>query len=179
MNIKNQRALCQWLWAEKYCFELFCQHLPRNPSILEEWTGWINRARKYDCAYLSNPRAWGQLSGRCLLFIQTPIYNILLYWKETSMRFGMRLWFLQLPRPQLLSSIRNVAPCVRSDSWGRRHTTVDYVFTYRLYVYHRLIMEEMASVLSGQPRMARTGWWKDLPALLMRTCLRKQEQSHL
>ena len=35
-----------------------------------------------------------------------------------------------------------------TSGWGRRHATVDYVFThspYRLYVYHRLIMEEMAS----------------------------------
>ena len=32
------------------------------------------------------------------------------------------------------------------NSWGRKHATVNYVFThspYRLHAYHRLIMEEM------------------------------------
>ena len=63
----------------------------------------------------------------------------------------MRLWhealISQLPRPQLLGQHRECC-ALRGNGWGRRHATVDYVFThspYRLYVYHRLIMEEMAS----------------------------------
>ena len=66
----------------------------------------------------------------------------------------MRLWhealILQLPRPQLLGQHRECC-ALRGNGWGRKHATVDYVFTqspYRLYVYHlyaynRLIMEEM------------------------------------
>lgn len=63
----------------------------------------------------------------------------------------MRLWhealISQLPRPQLLGQHREC--CVlRGNGWGRKHGTVDYVFThwpYRLYAYHRLIMEEMVN----------------------------------
>ena len=66
----------------------------------------------------------------------------------------MRLWhealISQLPRPQLLGQHRECC-ALRGNGWGRKHATVDYVFTqspYRLYVYHlyaynRLIMEEM------------------------------------
>ena len=63
----------------------------------------------------------------------------------------MRLWhetlIAQLPRPQLLGQHRECC-ALRGNGWGRKHATVDYVFThspYRLYAYHRLIMEEMAS----------------------------------
>ena len=52
----------------------------------------------------------------------------------------------QLPRPQLLGQHRECC-ALRGNGWGRKHATVDYVFThspYRLYAYHRLIMEEMA-----------------------------------
>ena len=63
----------------------------------------------------------------------------------------MRLWhealISQLPRPQLLGQHRECC-ALRGNGWGRKHATVDYVFTYspyRLYAYHRLIMEEMAS----------------------------------
>ena len=62
----------------------------------------------------------------------------------------MRLWhevlISQLPRPQLLGQHRECC-ALRGNCWGRKHATVDYVFThspYRLYAYHRLIMEEMA-----------------------------------
>ena len=62
----------------------------------------------------------------------------------------MRLWhealIPQLPRPQLLGQHRECC-ALRGNGWGRKHATVDYVFThspYRLYAYHRLIMEEMA-----------------------------------
>ena len=62
----------------------------------------------------------------------------------------MRLWhedlISQLPRPQLLGQHRECC-ALRGNGWGRNHATVDYVFThspYRLYAYHRLIMEEMA-----------------------------------
>ena len=62
----------------------------------------------------------------------------------------MRLWhealISQLPRPQLLGQHRECC-ALRGNGWGRKHATVDYVFThspYRLYAYHDLIMEEMA-----------------------------------
>ena len=62
----------------------------------------------------------------------------------------MRLWhealISQLPRPQLLGQHRECC-ALRGNGWGRKHATVDYVFThspYRLYAYHRLIMKEMA-----------------------------------
>ena len=63
----------------------------------------------------------------------------------------MRLWnealISQLPRPQLLGQHRECC-ALRGNGWGRKHATVDYVFThspYRLYGYHDLIMEEMAA----------------------------------
>ena len=63
----------------------------------------------------------------------------------------MRLWhealISQLPRPQILGQHRECC-ALRGNGWGRKHATVDYVFThspYRLYAYHDLIMEEMAS----------------------------------
>ena len=63
----------------------------------------------------------------------------------------MRLWhealISQLPRPQLLGQHRECC-ALRGNGWGRKHATVDYVFThspYCLYAYHRLIMEEMAN----------------------------------
>ncbi|WP_315009090.1 TIGR02328 family protein [uncultured Streptococcus sp.] len=61
----------------------------------------------------------------------------------------MRLWhealISQLPRPQLLGQHRECC-ALRGNGWGRKHATVDYVFThspYHLYAYHELIMEEM------------------------------------
>ena len=61
----------------------------------------------------------------------------------------MRLWhealISQLPRPQLLGQHRECC-ALSGNGWGRKHATVDYVFTYssyRLYAYHDLIMEEM------------------------------------
>jgi uncharacterized protein (TIGR02328 family) len=62
----------------------------------------------------------------------------------------MRLWAEQLitrlPRAQLLGQHRECA-ALRGNGWGKRHATVDYVFTYdpmRLVAYHRRIMAEMA-----------------------------------
>lgn len=61
----------------------------------------------------------------------------------------MRLWHEALipllPRPQLLGQHREVA-ALRGKGWGKKHATVDYVFThspYKLYQYHLLIMAEM------------------------------------
>ena len=63
----------------------------------------------------------------------------------------MRLWhealISQLPRPQLLGQHRECC-ALRGNGWGKKHATVDYVFTYspyRLYAYHDLIMKEMAN----------------------------------
>lgn len=59
----------------------------------------------------------------------------------------MRLWhqsLLQsLPRQQLLGQHRECC-ALRGNGWGRKHATVDYVFThspYKLFQYHLLVME--------------------------------------
>ena len=61
----------------------------------------------------------------------------------------MRLWhqslISKLPRQQLLGQHRECC-ALRGTGWGRRHSIVDYVFTYepdRLVAYHILIMNEM------------------------------------
>lgn len=61
----------------------------------------------------------------------------------------MRLWPLaildQLPRQQLLGQHRECC-ALRGKGWGRKHSTVDYVFTYslgHLYEYHLRVMSEM------------------------------------
>ena len=61
----------------------------------------------------------------------------------------MRLWhedlIYKLPRQQLLGQHRECC-ALRGNGWGKRHSTVNYVFDYEpflLYKYHRLIMDEM------------------------------------
>ena len=61
----------------------------------------------------------------------------------------MRLWHQalidKLPRQQLLGQHRECA-ALRGKGWGKPHSVVNYVFEhspYKLYAYHRLIMEEM------------------------------------
>ncbi|MGM0172723.1 TIGR02328 family protein [Enterococcus sp. DIV0800] len=61
----------------------------------------------------------------------------------------MRLWhealIPALPRQQLLGQHREVA-ALRGKGWGKKHATVDYVFThpyYKLYQFHLLVLEEM------------------------------------
>lgn len=61
----------------------------------------------------------------------------------------MRLWHQKLipylPRQQLLGQHRECC-ALRGKGWGRKHATVDYVFTYapdELVAYHYLIIEEM------------------------------------
>lgn len=61
----------------------------------------------------------------------------------------MRLWhkdlIKDLPREQLLGQNRECA-ALRGNGWGKKHSVVDYVFTYdysMLYWYHLLIIEEM------------------------------------
>lgn len=61
----------------------------------------------------------------------------------------MRLWhenlIRKLPPQQLLGQHREVC-ALRGMSWGKKHSIVDYVFTYPyfyLYVYHCLVMDEM------------------------------------
>ena len=61
----------------------------------------------------------------------------------------MRLWHEDLighlPRPQLLGQHRECC-ALRGNGWGKKHATVDYVFSYSpyvLYQYHTLIMDEM------------------------------------
>ncbi len=61
----------------------------------------------------------------------------------------MRLWHQKLipylPRQQLLGQHRECC-ALRGVGWGRKHSTVNYVFTYDpayLIAYHYLIMDEM------------------------------------
>ena len=61
----------------------------------------------------------------------------------------MRLWHQRLihylPDRQLLGQHRECC-ALRGGGWGRKHSTVDYVFRYepaRLYAYHLLVMDEM------------------------------------
>ncbi len=61
----------------------------------------------------------------------------------------MRLWhedlIAKLPSQQLLGQHRECC-ALRGNGWGRKHATVDYVFThspYVLYQYHMLIIQEM------------------------------------
>lgn len=61
----------------------------------------------------------------------------------------MRLWHEALipllPRQQLLGQHREVA-ALRGKGWGKKHATVDYVFThpyYKLFQFHLLVLAEM------------------------------------
>lgn len=61
----------------------------------------------------------------------------------------MRLWSQQLipylDRQRLLGQHRELA-ALRGKGWGKKHSVVDYVFTYepiKLIAYHFLIMNEM------------------------------------
>lgn len=61
----------------------------------------------------------------------------------------MRLWHEELldeiPRQQLLGQHRECC-ALRGKGWGKKHATVDYVFTYspyKLYQYHLKVMDEM------------------------------------
>ena len=61
----------------------------------------------------------------------------------------MRLWHQDLltflPRAQILGQHRECC-ALRGRGWGRKHSTVDYVFTYsakRLVDYHHLVLREM------------------------------------
>ncbi|MBS7577755.1 MULTISPECIES: TIGR02328 family protein [unclassified Enterococcus] len=62
----------------------------------------------------------------------------------------MRLWHQELirklPRAQLLGQHRECC-ALRGNGWGKKHSTVNYVFKYspnKLFYYHKLVMEEMA-----------------------------------
>ena len=74
----------------------------------------------------------------------------------------MRLWHQdlipKLPRPQLLGQHRECC-ALRGNGWGKKHATVNYVFDYspyRLYAYHRLIMEEM----TARGYKVSPEWWE-------------------
>lgn len=61
----------------------------------------------------------------------------------------MRLWHQDLlpflPRAQILGQHRECC-ALRGMGWGRKHSTVDYVFTHsvkRLVDYHLLVLREM------------------------------------
>ena len=61
----------------------------------------------------------------------------------------MRLWhqalISKLPRQQLLGQHRECC-ALRGKGWGKKHSVVDYVFTYKpekLVAYHMMVMLEM------------------------------------
>lgn len=61
----------------------------------------------------------------------------------------MRLWHEdligKLPRQQLLGQHRECC-ALRGNGWGKKHATVNYVFSYspyKLFQYHLFIMQEM------------------------------------
>ncbi|TGE31174.1 TIGR02328 family protein [Desulfosporosinus sp. Sb-LF] len=61
----------------------------------------------------------------------------------------MRLWHQDLltflPRAQILGQHRECC-ALRGLGWGKKHSTIDYVFTYsvkRLVDYHQLVLREM------------------------------------
>lgn len=61
----------------------------------------------------------------------------------------MRLWhedlISKLPRQQLLGQHRECC-ALRGGGWGKKHSTVDYVFNYspyKLFQYHQKVMSEM------------------------------------
>ncbi|MDD4238976.1 MAG: TIGR02328 family protein [Desulfotomaculaceae bacterium] len=61
----------------------------------------------------------------------------------------MRLWaeqlIVHLDRPRLLGQHRECC-ALRGLGWGRKHSTVDYVFVHsplKLYRYHMLVVKEM------------------------------------
>lgn len=63
----------------------------------------------------------------------------------------MRLWhedlITKLPLNQLLGQNRECC-AMRGLGWGKKHSTVDYVFThpyFKLYTYHKKIMDIMLS----------------------------------
>ena len=63
----------------------------------------------------------------------------------------MRLWHQKLipflPRQQLLGQHRECC-ALRGKGWGKKHATVDYVFTHDpsyLIAYHFLVMDEMVN----------------------------------
>jgi uncharacterized protein (TIGR02328 family) len=63
----------------------------------------------------------------------------------------MRLWhqalISNLPRQQLLGQHRECC-ALRGNGWGKKHSTVDYVFAHspiKLVLYHLRVMQEMES----------------------------------
>ncbi len=65
--------------------------------------------------------------------------------KEKMMRLWHQILIPHIPRQQLLGQHRECC-ALRGNGWGRKHSTVNYVFDhspYLLYRYHILVMEEM------------------------------------
>lgn len=86
----------------------------------------------------------------------------MLRWKNQKERDEMRLWHEELipflPRPQLLGQHRECC-ALRGKGWGRKHATVDYIFSHsplKLVQYHFLIMEEMEK----RGYKVSADWWE-------------------
>lgn len=82
----------------------------------------------------------------------------------------MRLWHYKmipnLPDAQLRGQHREIC-ALRGNGWGKKHSTVDYVFEYSsavLFYYHFLVMLE----LSERGVRIAPEWWK--PAYRGRNC---------
>ena len=78
----------------------------------------------------------------------------------------MRLWHQKLipylPRQQLLGQHRECC-ALRGKGWGKKHATVDYVFTHdpaRLVAYHHLAMNEMERRGYHPDTTWRNGTWR-------------------
>lgn len=66
--------------------------------------------------------------------------------REKNMRLWHQAIIPYLDRQRLLSQHRECA-ALRGAGWGKKHATVDYVFTHEpayLVAYHNLVMDEMA-----------------------------------
>lgn len=62
----------------------------------------------------------------------------------------MRLWhqdLIPILSDQRLLGLHREVCALRGKGWGKKHSTVDYVFTHpytNLFLYHKLVMDELA-----------------------------------
>ena len=81
----------------------------------------------------------------------------------------MRLWHQSLipylPRQQLLGQHRECC-ALRGKGWGKKHSVVDYIFTYapdELIAYHYLVMDEMIARGYHPDEIWRAPEWRGSP----------------
>jgi uncharacterized protein (TIGR02328 family) len=78
----------------------------------------------------------------------------------------MRLWHIDLlpdlPRQQILGQHREVC-ALRGKGWGKKHSTVDYVFQYsywKLFFYHLKVMQEMEHRGYNPDPIWKNAYWR-------------------